>query len=267
MLERITSLQNPRIKKAIRLQTSRGRQTQNRMIVFGEREVSRAIQSNVVFEELFFDEDCNPESFAILRKCIAPPRRFSLSSEVFQKISYGDRLDGVVGIAIRPSTDLTELTVSSPSLVVVAQAIEKPGNLGAIVRTADACGVSAILLADPLTDFFHPNAIRSSTGTVFGIPVATATTAAIQSWLRENQLTVYTAILDGATDFFETELADQVAIVLGNESQGLTEAWVQPEYHGVKLPMGGLADSLNVSVTASVMIFEARRQQNACRDQ
>lgn len=260
MLEKITSLQNPRIKKAIRLHSSRGRQNQNRMIVFGEREVTRALESGVAFEELFFEESFVPDRLSI--PLIEKNRTglFSLPTQLFEKIGYGDRADGVVGVAIRPSSSIDQLSIPSNSLVVVVEAIEKPGNLGAIVRTADACGVSAVLLADPITDFFHPNSIRSSTGTVFGMPVASGASADVQAWLAQNDLSVYTAMLHGATDFFHTKIENHAAIVLGNEAKGLSDAWNQPEYHPVKLPMCGRADSLNVSVTASVMIYEAKRQ-------
>ncbi len=168
----------------------------------------------------------------------------------------------MIGVAPRPKTELNSLEIPPDALVVVAQSIEKPGNVGAIVRTADACGVSAILLADPRTDFYHPNSIRSSTAAVFGMPVATGSGEQIQAWLIENQFSVFTAMLGDATEFFQHDLRGKIALVLGNEAEGLSSQWNRSEFKAVKLPMLGNSDSLNVSVTASVMIYEASRQRN-----
>ncbi|MFK7767136.1 MAG: TrmH family RNA methyltransferase [Mariniblastus sp.] len=264
MIEKISSLQNPRVKKATKLHTSRGRQLQNRMIVFGEREVNRAIDAGIEFEEIFVPENASASVIqSVLERCASfSVAVFELSPDVFGKISYGDRNDGLIGVAARPKTELSSLNIEQNALVVVAQAIEKPGNVGAIVRTADACGVSAILLADPLTDFYHPNSIRSSTAAVFGMQVAVGSSEKIQHWLKENQFNVFTAMLQDSSDFYQTDLRGNTAVVLGNEARGLSDAWSGPEFKAVKLPMLGSADSLNVSVTASVMLYEASRQRN-----
>ena len=266
LIEKITSLQNPRVKKAIRLHTSRGRQMQRRIIVFGEREVTRAMSAGVVFEEIYLHDDAPSELINSVVNKSGAGQIFQLTSEVFSKLAYGDRNEGLIGVAPRPGTDLNSLELPLPesddgALVVVAQAIEKPGNLGAIVRSADACGVSAILLADTLTDFYHPNSIRSSTAAVFGMPVATGSSEEIMDWLTNNQFNVFTAMLQDSNEFFQNDLSGNVAIVLGNEANGLTQEWNRPEFNAVSLPMLGNADSLNVSVTASVMIYEATRQR------
>jgi TrmH family RNA methyltransferase len=265
LIERITSLQNPRIKQAMRLHSSRGRQTQGRLIVFGRREVERALDAGLEFEEIFVGDSMSRSDLGAIqeRTTHSSAQWITVSPDVLAKLTYGDRVDEMVGVANRPRTDLSGLTVSSPALVVVAQAIEKPGNLGAIVRTADACAVGAVLLADPMTDFFHPNSIRSSTAAVFGMPCATGTTAEILGWLNENGFRIFTAQLDGAIDLFDAELTGNVALVLGNEADGLDSNWSNDSFTSVKLPMQGIADSLNVSVTASVMIYEATRQRKA----
>jgi TrmH family RNA methyltransferase len=269
LIERITSHHNPRIKKTIRLHSSRGRQSQGRIIVFGTREVIRAIGAGVEFEEIFFADSESEElvgSFEAQTDGTAT-QLIRVDDDVFSKIAYGDRIDGVVGVATRPETklervDLHAAGAPNSGLVMIVQAIEKPGNIGAIVRTADACGVAAMICADPLTDVFHPNSIRASTGTVFNIALATSSSDRIQCWLHENEFHVFTARLDNATDFFKSDLTGNVAIVVGNEAKGLDEQWSRKGYTAVKLPMKGEADSLNVSVTASVMMYEAMRQKN-----
>ncbi len=265
MLEKISSPQNPRIKQAIRLHSSRGRQSQGRIIVFGTREVIRALQAGLKFDELFICESISsPDLNALVNQTRGSATRLAmLTSNVFAKVTYGDRDSGVVAVGPRPNTDLNQLSVQEPLLVVVAQAIEKPGNLGAIIRTADACAVSCVLLADPLTDTFHPNSIRSSTGTVFGMPLATGSSEEIQDWLQVNHCRVFTAMLENAENCFAADLTGNVAIVVGNEANGLTKDWTNKNFSPVKLPMQGRADSLNVSVTASVMIYEAARQRIA----
>jgi TrmH family RNA methyltransferase len=265
LLEKISSPQNPRIKLAIRLHSSRGRQIQGRIIVFGIREVTRAVQAGVVFDDLFICEAISPPDLAALENQTqgSETRLSMLTTDVFSKINYGDRDSGVVGVGPRPNTELNQLSLQEPLFVVVAQAIEKPGNLGAIIRTADACAVSCVLLADPVTDSFHPNSIRSSTGTVFGMPTATGSTKEIQNWLQANQCRVLTAVLENAKNCFAADLTGNVAIVVGNEANGLSNEWMNKDYSPVKLPMQGRADSLNVSVTASVMIYEATRQRLA----
>lgn len=262
MIEKITSPQNPRIKQAIRLHSSRGRQSQGKIIIFGEREVGRAFDTGLSLEELFVCEavsDHEIDDIKVRYSSTVPVTL--LSQQVFSKVSYGARTSGVVGIASRPVVALDDIKVVAPSLVVVVQSIEKPGNLGAIIRSADACGVSAVLHADPMTDFYHPNSIRASTGAVFGMSMASGTSQEMQHWLERHNFRVFTATLQGASDWFETNLIGDVAIVLGNEAKGLDHQWNREHYTAVKLPMKGQADSLNVSVTASVMMFEATRQR------
>jgi TrmH family RNA methyltransferase len=269
LIERITSRQNPRIKQVLRLHSSRGRQSLGKIIVFGTREVNRAIGAGVEFDELFFS-DAEPEEMLsqfVPRTSGHATRLIRVADDVFAKIAYGDRIDEVIGIATRPATKLDNLKLPQSedgcSLVLVVQAIEKPGNIGAIIRTADACGVAAVISADPLTDVFHPNSIRSSTGTVFHLPLATGSSSQVQAWLRENRFRVFVALLDHASDFFQAELTGNVALVLGNEASGLDEQWRQSDFNPVKLPMKGQADSLNVSVTSAVMMYEAMRQRQS----
>ncbi len=259
--ESITSLNNPRVKKALRLHQSRGRVTQGRFIVFGDREVRRAIEAGIAIDELFVADVVNDQEIELIQsESKGPINLFRLSDDVFAKLAYGDRTERLIATAFRPTTKLNNLPLDS-SLVLVLQSIEKPGNLGAIIRSADGAGVSAVILTDPITDIFHPNSIRSSTGAVFSMPIATCSTLDSQAWLLENQFRIHTAILDSAIDFFAADFTGKIAIVLGNETRGLDGQWTSKEFTAVKLPMKGRADSLNVSVTASIMCYEAMRQR------
>jgi TrmH family RNA methyltransferase len=261
-METITSLQNPRFKQALRLHTSRGRQAQGRIIVFGDREVARAIDAKLQIDELFVADSVDTAAIQALQvRLPASAKMTRITSEVFTKLAYGDRSGTMIATATRPETLLDSLRPQPAALILVVQSIEKPGNLGAIIRSADAAGVSAVILADPLTDCFHPNSIRSSTAAVFSMPMAAGTSSQVQTWLSQHEFNVFPAILENAQDFFTADLRGDVAIVLGNEARGLDDQWSKPEFFPVKLPMNGQSDSLNVSVTSSVMIYEAFRQR------
>lgn len=231
--------------------------------MFGSREVERAIESRVALDEIFVSSEVDDAMIANLtRDATDSSQIFRLTPDVYSKLAYGDRTDGVIATGMRPSTRLEDLS-NEASLVLVLQAIEKPGNLGAIVRSADGAGVCAVVLVDSLTDFFHPNSIRASTGAVFSMNLAASSSQAVQTWLADNDFTVHTAMLDNATDFYGADLTGNVAIVLGNEANGLDAQWKCDSFSPVKLPMLGNADSLNVSVTASILVYEAMRQRKS----
>lgn len=231
------------------------------MILFGERQVLRALKAGFEFDELFFcesiatTETISKEFDQPGLKCVI------LASEVFTKLMFGERGDKVIGIAKRPEFELNHVKFERPGLVLVAQAIEKPGNLGAILRSAEACGVSAVLVVDALTDLYHPNTIRASTGAVFSLQTVVTSSKEAREWLKGHQFRIFAAQLDGATDFFQQQLTGDVAIVVGNEAAGLDEHWKNENCVPVRLPMLGKIDSLNVSVTASVMLYESTRQR------
>lgn len=273
MLQSITSEENPRLKKAIRLHASRGRKSQGRMLVFGYREIQRAILSGIVPEDLFF---CKPahlsddttvfdERTKWLQENVT---RFNdaariLPPNLFAKVSYGDLKDAMVMTAARPEITLPNFQPREPRhpLLVVVESIEKPGNLGAVMRSADGAGVDGMLVANPQTDWFHPNAIRASLGTTFSIPAATGSTEAVIEWLKEREFQVLVATLQTEDSIYDCDLKLPTAIVFGNEANGVSEAWRTFKQAGI--PMLGLADSLNISAAASVMMYEARRQRGA----
>jgi len=260
-MQPITSSQNPRFKKALRLHASRGRKQQSRIIIFGQREITRAIDAGVTPVEMFVHE--SEEGLADqLADRLPACEFFSIPKILMQRLQFGDRSEGLVAIAERPETEMADFPIDRKVIVVLEQ-LEKPGNLGAIARSIDACGNGGLILADPKCDAFHPNAIRASTGTTFSLPIATGSSEAVQNWLVKHGYSVLTAYLENAVDFFDQTLDGPIAIVLGNEAKGLTDAWRDDRFQPIKLPMAGIADSLNVSVTASVMLYESMRQREA----
>ena len=262
----IRSLQNPRVKNAVRLRDRRHRSKQGRILIDGARELSRAIGAGVELIEIFV---CEPlcESLdgdrllADIHDCGAEVIR--VTEPVFAKLAFGDRAEGVLGVATGPSTDLADLSLPENPLVVILEGVEKPGNLGAVLRSADAAGVSAVLLADPCCDPFNPNAIRASLGTIFTTPLATAGTDEVLDWLALRGLRVYAARVDGAVPYTDVDYRRSAAIVLGSEARGLSDAWTTELVTPISLPMLGVADSLNVSATAAVLVYEALRQRDA----
>jgi len=167
-----------------------------------------------------------------------------------------------VAVIRTPATRIEELELPSEPLIVVVEAVEKPGNLGAIIRSADGAGADALITADPRTDLFNPNAIRASLGTIFAVPIAVAPSAVAIAWLRSAGIRIVVARVDGSLPYTEANLRGPLAIVLGSEAHGLAGAWSGPDIEAVHLPMRGMADSLNVSAAAAILLYEARRQRS-----
>jgi len=260
----ITSPQNPRVKAAVRLRDRRHREKQGRIRIDGARELHRAIRAGVTPIEVFVCEslctdDEGRRALASVAACRAEV--IPVSEPVFAKLAFGDRADGLLGVAPVPTTTLADCTLPENPLVAVLEGIEKPGNVGAVVRSADAAGVAALVVADGRTDLFNPNAIRASLGTIFTLPVRTATAAATREWLRERGLTIYAARVDGSVEYTDADFRGPAALVLGSEAEGLTGVWRDDDVVPIRLPMLGAADSLNVSAAAAVLFYEALRQR------
>ncbi|MGC4001994.1 MAG: RNA methyltransferase [Pirellulales bacterium] len=267
----ITSPQNPRIKEAVRLRDGRQRRKAGRFLIDGGREILRAFRAGIAPRELFVCEELcrTPESRTLLEfageltanGCELLP----VSATIFAKLAYGDREDGVVAVVesrAESLRDLTSLKLPETPLVAVAAGVEKPGNLGAIARSADGAGVSALLAAGVGADLENPHAIRASLGTIFGLPCRATDEPAALAWLRERRLTIYAAMLDpAAVDYTQVDFRGPTAIVLGGEADGLGELWRVADVHPIRLPMLGAADSLNVSTAAAVLFYEALRQR------
>ena len=264
-MTQITSLQNPRVKAALRLRDGRHRAKQGRIIIDGARELGRAIQSGVRLLEVFvYRAACGtPDAervVGMLDACGA--EILEVAGPVLEKLTFGQRCEGLLGVAETPGRRLDELVLPDCPLVAVLEGAEKPGNVGAVLRSADGAGVSALVVAGGGTDPFNPNAIRASLGTIFTMPLAAAGTAETIDWLRERGLAVYAARVDGSVPYTEADLRQPAAIVLGSEAGGLTEAWSGDWLTALRLPMLGAADSLNVSATAAVLFYEALRQRS-----
>jgi TrmH family RNA methyltransferase len=263
----ITSLHNPRIKSARRLRDRRGREDQGRIIIDGYREVKSALQARVQLLEAYIANDSRLAAADDLLQhdlAAAGVQVFLVPRHVFQAICFGQRTGGIVAVAEPPIRSLQDIPATRNVLLAILECAEKPGNIGAIVRSADGAGVSAMIVADPATDLFNPNVIRASLGTIFTLPVCCASSRQTVTWLEQTGTRVYVARLADAVDYESVDYQGRVAIVLGSESEGVSDMWKSPQFQGVKLPMCGSADSLNVSAAAAILFYEAQRQRRAC---
>ncbi|HHU97170.1 MAG: RNA methyltransferase [Bacteroidota bacterium] len=258
----ITSLQNPFIKNVVKLSKARERMEQQRFVIEGARELSLALEGGYEIVELYV---CR-ELFATTRypgvlTTIPEKVVVEVSREVFRKMVYRESSDGVVALAKPKEHKLGDLRLGSNPFVIILEAVEKPGNLGAVLRTADAAGVDAVVVCDPRTDLYNPNVVRSSVGTLFTVQTARCTSVEALEWLRENGIASYAAELQAAEWYQDVDFTGPSAIVMGTEAEGLTDFWVDNSTKRIKIPMRGKIDSLNVSVSTAVLTFEAMRQR------
>jgi TrmH family RNA methyltransferase len=259
----LTSTANPRIKAAVALRDRRERDRTGLTLIDGARELRRALDAGVEVVEAFVCEPllAGPDARAALDRLEADRASvISTSEAVFAKVAFGERAEGLIAVVRIPSTDLAGLTLSADPLVVVIEGVEKPGNVGAVLRSADGAGADALVAASPRTDLFNPNAIRASAGTVFTVPLGSGSTPDVLAWLHAGGIRIVAARVDAERLYTEIDLRGPLALVLGAEAEGLSDAWV----HGVdavRLPMLGAADSLNVSISAAILLYEARRQR------
>lgn len=263
-MEHISSLQNPRVKSAIKLRTRRGRDKTRQMIFDGQREMQRALSSGIELKEVFCCKvggDVRMDSDLVERLLTRNIRVTATSPRVFERIAFGDRTDGIVTVAETPRRELQQISLSDEMTIAVVEGVEKPGNLGAIFRSADATGVSAIFLVHQGTDLFNPNTIRSSLGTVFCLPAYELSGAATLGWLRQHDFQIVATRVDAPQAYTKISFARRTALVLGSEMDGLSPQWNDESVTPISLPMCGIADSLNVSATAAVLFYEVLRQK------
>jgi RNA methyltransferase, TrmH family len=261
----LASPSNPRIKAVARLRDRRERESTGLTLVDGAREVRRALESSVEIVEAFVCEPLLAGEDARAALDALRERRIPITATTepaFTKIAFGERAEGLVAVIRNPNRGLGDLTIPTEPLLVVVEGVEKPGNLGAILRSADGAGADALIAASPRTDLTNPNVIRASAGTFFSVPSATAPTSDVIDWLVERGIRAVAARVDAERPYTEVDLTGPLAVVLGTETQGLTDAWHTADVEAVRLPMHGVADSLNVSVAAAVLLYEARRQRN-----
>ncbi len=261
----ITSPANPRIKQLVALRRRRGREHAAGTLVEGLAEISLALAAGVRPQALYYcPELIAPDSLAVTAQAAsAGADIIRVSRPVFEKISYREGPDGWLAVVPAVPDRLDRLRLSAQPLVLICAGLEKPGNLGAILRTADAAGVDAVIAADPVTDWANPNVIRASKGTVFSVPVASASTPEALAWISDHGLQVVAATPTAHQLVTETDLTGPTAIAVGAEQAGLSAEWLKRADVTVRIPMFGLADSLNVSTSAAIISYEAVRQRLA----
>ena len=258
----ITSPRNVKIKAALKLRRRKHRGRQGRTLIDGARELARAISAKVNVTEIYFcPKLCHTiESRRLLEQLDEFAMDvYEVTETVFERLAFGGRAEGFVGVAIPPENELEDLVLPENPLIVIVEGIEKPGNLGAIIRSADGAGVSAVILADQKTDVFNPNAIRASLGTVFTMPICAANAKEVHNWLKVHGFQIISAVVDAPVFYTEANLKIPTAVVLGAEATGLSTVW--KESLAVRIPMWGEADSLNVSASAAILLYEAQRQR------
>lgn len=260
----IESLQNPKIKATLRLRDSRFRRRSGQILIDGVREIDQARKAGVQIVSLFYatQTEGNDHPEGVFDGIGSPEILQPVSQRVLDKISYGERNSQAVAIAHAPEKSLAQLHLPENPLLVVLDSAEKPGNVGAVARTAYTAGANAMLLSDPRCELFNPNAIRASLGTVFALPIAVASGQDCRQWLAERRIRVFCARVDAQVCMWECNFRGALAIALGSESHGLGSQWTPgPGVSEVGIPMVPQADSLNLSVSAAILCYEAIRQR------
>ena len=256
----ITSAQNPKIKNLLALEKPRERRKQCLFVIEGKKEIVMAQEAGYKIGNLFFCEDIisrqELEAIGTSDKLLIP-----VSREVFDKIAVRENSGGVVAVAEQKTHRLDDLKPGRNPLILILESVEKPGNLGALLRTADAAGIDGVIICDPQTDFYNPNVIRSSVGCVFTVPTVSGTSEETIQWLNKNRINIFCTYLSAAQSYHLVDFTQPAAIVMGTESTGLSEIWLRASTANIIIPMNGRVDSMNVSAAAAVVIFEARRQR------
>jgi len=252
----ITSVQNARIKHVVALQQKSSlRREEGLFVVEGQREIEHCIACGYEIVELYVLDGLDVER-----------DHFVVTPQVYEKMAYRGSTEGVIAVAKCKDHTLStinyQLSTKNNPLVVVLESVEKPGNLGAILRTAEAAGVDAVIVCDPLTDLYNPNLIRASIGGVFSVPTVVCNSKECIAFLKEHQIRILTAQLQDSYDYYDYDMRHATAIVMGTESTGLTNIWREAADAHIRIPMLGRLDSLNVSVSAAILMYEAVRQRN-----
>ena len=269
--EIITSAQNQKIRTLLELQEkSKVRRKEGLFVVEGRRELLHCIEAGYepytlfICRDILTDRDLDDIIDAIAENFSGSACQIiEIPQHLYDKVAYRGGTEGVIAEMRCKSLSLESLKLKENPLVVILESVEKPGNLGAVLRSADASGVDAVIVCDPLTDMYNPNLIRSSIGAIFTVPVATATSEETIQWLKTNGIKIYTAQLQDSEWYYDTDMRGGTAIVMGTEATGLTDIWRKAADAHIKIPMLGRLDSLNVSVSAAILMFEAVRQRNS----
>ena len=259
---KITSAQNPKLKSAKNLKNRRERDKTNHFVIEGFRELSRAQKIKIltlfICPDLFLGSNENKLIDQIKGQ---GAEIIEVVPHLFEKLSFRDRPDGLFAIAEQPTTDIETLKLSANPFLLVAESIEKPGNLGSILRSCDAVGVDGCLVADRCTDIFNPNVVRASVGTLFTVPTYEMPSDQLLKWLKTNNIAIVATTPDTTDEYTHVDLTGPVAIAVGTEQVGLSDEWLKAADIKVRIPMNGVADSLNVAAATTLMLYEVLRQR------
>ncbi len=256
----IRSNSNPRLKAALRLRDSRARRTTGRFLIDGQMELERAVESGIAVETVFFSGSAARESVDALD--IPAGALWEVTPELLKRLNYGEREGGVVCVALTPDLALSQLRMDAKSLVLALEKTEKPGNLGACLRSAAACAVDAVLLVDPICELYNPNTIRASRGSVFGLPIAVVSRGELLEAKDAHGLCLMSARVDGRSDLWDCDFRSGCILLFGNEALGLDDTWSRCTDIDFTIPMPGSPDSLNLSISTAVTLYEAIRQRS-----
>ncbi len=268
MIKNISSAQNPYIKTLIQLKDkSKNRKQSGLFLIEGLREINLALKSDYPIETLLFDPKLisqNQIENLVSNKAISIENIISINNAIYQKLAHRDTTEGIIGLAKSKDHGLNLLKFKSDTpLILVAEALEKPGNIGALLRTADAANIDAVIIANPKSDLYNPNCIRSSVGCVFTNQIGVGTTKEVIEYLKKNHYNIYCAALGSdSKPYYNQDFKKSTALIVGTESTGLTQEWLKNSTQNIIIPMQGKIDSMNVSVSAAILIFEAKRQRN-----
>jgi len=260
---KIVSISNQRIKDVIHLQKANERKSQQLFVIEGQREIFLALQAGFKLKTLFFCDEIKvdwDEKYPIDLEAI-DTEVILIGREVFEKVAYRENVSGLVAVAEAKYKSLTQLKLPDNPLIVLLESVEKPGNIGAILRTTDAANVDAVLICNAATDLFNPNTIRSSIGCVFTNQIVVCPNEEAKQFLHSKNIVVYTTYLEADYEYHRADFTKPSAIVMGSEANGVSDFWLR-DSEKIKIPMNGKIDSINVSTAAAIIIFEARRQRN-----
>lgn len=262
--EIITSTQNPKVKLLLQLQQkSSERRKHGLFVVEGMREVSHCISAGYEIDTLFYcPQIADSDALEQIQRLSPSSKCFEVNSDIYQKVAYRGGTEGIIAEVKTRNLKLQDLKLSSSPLIMVLESVEKPGNLGAILRSADASGVDAVIVCDPLTDLFNPNLIRSSIGAIFTVPTVACSSSECIGFMKEHGIQILTAQLQDSSLYYATDMRRPTAIIMGTEATGLTQQWREAADAHIRIPMLGRLDSLNVSVSAAILMFEAVRQRS-----
>jgi RNA methyltransferase, TrmH family len=262
MTSQISSLQNPKIKCILALSKSGNRKKDNIFIIEGFREIGRATLNKVDILSVFYcPEIIDEKALKLVMEFNHKIEIFEVSRQVYTKIAYRENVDGLIVLARPKELSLDKLKLGNNPLIMVLESVEKPGNLGALLRTADAAAIDAVLICDTQTDIYNPNVVRSSVGCLFSNQVVLCDTDSVIKFLQRKKIRIYTTALQDAIPYTQADFTCPSAIIMGSEAKGLSQKWRQSAEQIIKIPMAGIADSLNVSVSAAILVFEAIRQR------